>query len=528
MDQLNLKTSEKLIRDLHILNHYNNISTIEDFIHTYYKKNDYIAKMYIRNSEYGTYTYHYKIDEFCCEVANCNNKNNMYMSINPMKFIKGESGKWTIARDKKHVSKLNWLYVDLDTYKTDYTNNQIYMCLKDEYFGSSIPHPTMVIDSGRGMYLLWHIDEHILAYNRWLKVQKYFYNVLKDFGADGAVVTDTARVLRCIGSINPKSGRVVSVIESRAYKYTLYDIIQEYMPIEKSYRNNKKKIKNSSSQSKVSFLWYEVIKKRLNDLETLLINYRDYVGSGRENILFLYRYWQCYITGDPEEALHRTINLNAKIKFKLSKEELIRATKSAEKAFKDNCKYKYKTNSVIDFLNITVEEMKGLKSLVSDAIKIERKREKSKLKYKGNLYINGKIEKKEEVKSRQELIKSYIEEGKSVKEICKMLKISRATYYRDMKCIPQKTAQKNKAKTNELEMQDLNGFVNNPIKTERKKDKSKYKRNLYTNRKIEKKELSILKQIFNSINLLPTTSVSKILPCIIEYVVLISLWLLSG
>ena len=50
MDQLNLKTSEKLIRDLHILNHYNNISTIEDFIHTYYKKNDYIAKMYIRNS----------------------------------------------------------------------------------------------------------------------------------------------------------------------------------------------------------------------------------------------------------------------------------------------------------------------------------------------------------------------------------------------------------------------------------------------------------------------------------------------
>lgn len=410
----------------------NTISNFEDFIHTFYKNNEYLAKMYIRNSIHGTYTQFFQTNTFGHTATS--GMDNMYMSMNPIRFLKDENGKYQIKRDKAHVAALRWLYVDLDTYKTELNNTQILMCLQEEYFDHLMPHPSLIIDSGRGMYLLWHINENILAYNRWIRVQKYLQETLQDFGADGAVVSDSARVFRCIGSINPKSNRIVSIIDSRNYQYTLYEIMQEYM-----YDNispNTSNYQISKPAGSVPFNpYYKQLKARLEDLETLLLKHRDFEGSGRENILFLYRYWQCCITRNPEEALSRTKMLNQRLSWPLPKKELEKATRSAEKGFLNNCKYKYKSASVIQFLNISKDEMKDLKCFISSAQKSARKCEQAKSAYKRALYLKGEQEKRKKLQERLYKLSLCIQSGKSRKEICQYLHISNATYYRDMKIL---------------------------------------------------------------------------------------------
>lgn len=401
------------------------ISSLEEFIHAFYKKNDYVSKMYINNPEHGTYTYHYHVKDIHQEEDR-----NAYMTLNPIRFIKASDGKWNIARDKEHVAALKWLYADLDTYNTSLTNAQVLLCLQEEYFGKVIPHPTLIIDSGRGMYLLWLIDESKLAYNRWVRVQRFLHNTLKEFGSDGAVTSDSARVFRLIGSTNSKSGRKVTVLESNNYRYTLYSIMQEYMTLEE-----KKTVpaqKNHTSEKKlIPFqMYYSHIKNRLTDLETLLLRHRDFLGSGRENILFLYRYWQCCITGEPKEALRKTLLINKKLQYPLPEKELILATRSAEKGYLSGERYKYKTQTIVDFLNISCTEMRDMKCLVSGKVKAEAKRQKQRSNYAQKLKSKGEKTKKQKIRERVYEIERLIIAGDNVEQICKKLKISTATYYR--------------------------------------------------------------------------------------------------
>ena len=98
-----------------------------------------------------------------------------------------------------------------------------------------------------------------------------------------------------------------------------------------------------------------------------LCELREYDLKGhRELILFLYRYYLCYFTEDVEKALYDTLELNNMFRQPLSENELIRATKSAEKVYKDkNKEYKYKNETLINLLEITDEEQKEMKTIIS-------------------------------------------------------------------------------------------------------------------------------------------------------------------
>ncbi|MBP3544482.1 MAG: hypothetical protein J6J86_09665 [Lachnospiraceae bacterium] len=398
------------------------ISKAEDFIHEFYEKNDYITRMYISNPKIGTKYRHYKASEFCGGTYTENE--NVYMSMNPMRFIM-ENGNWTIKRDKEHVAALKWLYIDLDTYNTGLTNAQVLVCLQEEHFGQTIPHPTLVVDSGRGMYLLWRIEESVLAYNRWVKVQRYLHETLSYLGSDGAVVSDSARVLRCIGSVNSKNGKKVRVIDARNYKYTLYEIMTEY-----DVQQQPKKKFEAVTDNVIAYNGYHrQLKDRLNDLEKLLIKYRDFPGAGREKILFLYRYWNCCITGNAEAALKDTLKLNNRLNNPLSEKEVIRATRSAEKGC-HGAKYRFKSSTVVEFLNITPVEMQDMKCFSSAAVKAEKKRKRAKEDYKRKLYVKGEKTKKQKLADRVKAVRLFVMQGMSKEKICFKLNISPATYYR--------------------------------------------------------------------------------------------------
>lgn len=412
------------------------------FIKENYNDNERIAKMSINVPEngYRVSTYHYPAFELA--KASCH-ENNLYFALNPMKFIDKK-----IRRDKQHVSRLKFLYVDLDIYKSEwkeYTQTQILMQLEDDYFDTKIPAPSYVVNSGRGMYLLWRIDEHVNAQPRWEKVQTFLHNQLIEFGADRAVVTDTARVLRMPGSINSKSGTEVQIMESYnpKYTYTLYEIMMDYMQNDITCHKyiNKKPKREYKNNSKIVFINtpYSLYNARISDLEHLLIKYRDKEGGMRENILFLYRYYTLCICGNKKESLELTLALNSRLHNALSDEEVVKATASAEKYFdRDKC-FRISNNKLVEFLNIDSDEMKEMKSIITVDERKNRKVERDRKAYLKKLAEKGENTKDYKIKLRLKSTYELLELGKSQKEICDELNISKSTFYTDKKLMEQYT-----------------------------------------------------------------------------------------
>ena len=338
------------------------------------------------------------------------------------------------------LKELNALFIDLDTYKTDFTKEQILMNLNENCFGKNIPIPNLIIDSGRGLYLIWLIKKvPSMALPLWKAIEEYFYKILKEFGADRQAL-DATRILRIPGSFNSKTHTEVKIIDNYDYLYELREIQNEYMP-----ELSEKAPKRRGRPKKVSFIYRErsLYYTRLQDL-IKLCELREYHLKGhREFILFLYRYYLCYFTEDTEKSLNDTIELNNMFKQPLREQEVIRATKSAEKVYlSKNKDYKYKNETLINLLQISDDEQREMKTIISKEEYKRRDREyqkknydseKAKEKYKSKLKKKGKITKEEEISLRRVKIKDLLGKGLKQKGICTQLNISKDTYLRDRK-----------------------------------------------------------------------------------------------
>lgn len=408
------------------------------------------------------------------ELPKAAGNSDIYMSMNPLTRVNH-----SVRRDQEHIARLKWLYVDLDYYNTvykAYTKDQIMGLLELDYYDRIIPRPTYVVDSGRGLYLLWRIDENVKAYSRWIKMQMYLYNQLLDFGADRKIVTDSARVLRIPGSTNSKSGSCVTILEATDLKYSLTSLIRDYItgdqPSDKmisyaehisktlqiplpdmqnrdavklyistnkdaaymfhQHKVGQQKIKNK----KISYLRteYSLARARLNDLEQL-IRIRDYDRGYREHILFLCRYWQLCISDDYAGSLQHVIALNNTLHNPLSEKEVVQATKSAEKYYAAGKIFRCSNSYVIQTLNITPAEMQYLQVFISPEERKNRKKVRNQRAYLAYLKNTGKKTKKDQIRDRRIAIEKMIRKGYSVVKICETLHISRATLYSDLKII---------------------------------------------------------------------------------------------
>ncbi|MFR1784465.1 MAG: DNA-binding response regulator [Sarcina ventriculi] len=328
------------------------------------------------------------------------------------------------------IKELNFVYIDLDYYKTKYTKEQVIMNLESNYFNKIIPATNYIIDSGRGLALLWNINKvPSQALPLWKAIQEYLYHQLKEFGADRQAL-DATRVLRVPGSINSKSKTVVSIIDEYDYIYDLREIQKEFLP------ELKPKEKKKGRSKKINYIYRErsLYYARIQDI-TKLCELREYDLKGhREIILFLYRYYLCSFTEDVQKALEDVLELNSMFIAPLKENEVIRATRSAEKCYLDkNKEYKYKNDTLIELLEITEYEETKMSTIISKNEYKRRNNEYNKKKYQEKLKEEGKLSKKEEVKVRREKIKDLLAEGLSQKEIYSLLKISKRTCVNDVK-----------------------------------------------------------------------------------------------
>ena len=368
--------------------------------------------------ENGYSQWHYKYLEL--KETDLTGKN-IYITLNT--FFKP-------CRRLECIKELNFLYIDLDYYKTKYTKEQVIMNLEANYFNKIIPATNYILDSGRGLALLWNINKvPSKALPLWKAIQEYLYKQLKEFGADRQAL-DATRILRVPGSINSKSKTVVSIIDEYDYIYDLREIQKEFLPELKPKEKKKGRLKKINYIYRERSLYYA----RIQDI-TKLCELREYDLRGhREIILFLYRYYLCSFTEDVQKALEDVLELNSMFTYPLKENEVIRATRSAEKCYLDkNKEYKYKNETLIELLEITEYEETQMSTIISKAEYKRRNNEYNKNKYKEKLKTEGKLPKKAEISARREKIKDLLAEGLSQKEIYSLLKISKRTCVNDVK-----------------------------------------------------------------------------------------------
>ena len=385
-----------------------------------------ITKAKICDKEYKQWHYKYKdLIELKFD------EDNVYITLNTF---------YKTYRRIECIKELNALFIDLDIYKTGFTKEQILINLNENYFKQSMPIPNFIIDSGRGLYLIWLIKKvPSMALPLWKAVEEYFYKTLKEFGADRQAL-DATRILRVPGSFNSKTHTEVKIIDNYDYFYELREIQSEYMP-----ELSEKAPVRRGRPKKVKYIFRErsLYYARIMDI-IKLCELREYDLKGhRELILFLYRYYLCYFTEDVKKALYDTLELNSMFKQPLAEKEVTRATKSAETVFKkENKDYKYKNETLINLLEISDEEQREMITIIDDEEYKRRKRlrnkklynsEKAKEKYKDKLIKNGEITKEEKISLRREKIKDLLAKGLKQKEIYALLNISKRTCISDIK-----------------------------------------------------------------------------------------------
>ena len=333
------------------------------------------------------------------------------------------------CRRLEYIKELNCLFIDLDYYKTGKTRDQVLMDLEENYFNQSILIPNYVIDSGRGMYLIWVINSvPSMALPLWKAVQDYLYEQLKCLGADRQAL-DATRILRAPESTNSKSKTVVKILDEYSYVYDLREIQNEFLPELQPYEKKK------GRPSKINFIFRErsLYHGRIQDL-IKLCELREYDLKGhRELILFLYRYYLCSFTKDTQKALQDILELNKIFKQPLRENEVIRATRSAEKCYLNkNKQYKYKNDTLIELLGITEEEQIYMKIIISKDEYKRRDRKYQRKKYQEKLKVQGKLTEKEKIAERRKIILDLLIKGVKRKNIYTLLNISLKTYKRDI------------------------------------------------------------------------------------------------
>lgn len=357
------------------------------------------------------YQYHYKPEELAEHLSQWTGED-VYISQNT--FFKPQ-------RRIDNIRQLRTLYVDLDVYNLGLQPEWVLGKLEYEYFGQTIPDPNAVVFSGRGLVLVWNIAPvPYMAMPLWRAVENFLAQTLKEVGAD-TKATDPARIFRLPGTVNSKSDVVVTAQYRHSYRYDIHDLQYDYLP-ELAPAAPKRPKTGRKTKIVRMFNIYTLHFSRAKDIAKLVELRNGDVTNYRELICFLYRYFTCCFTSDPERAIEEVLDLNNEFSAPLPYKEVVRATKSAQRAWeaKSDAKaneaakllgypgagYNLKNSKIIEWLDISPEEQQEMLTIIGP----QEKRRRNTLAKRETRRVQG-------MKSRAE----YISEADQKKEDIKTL-----------------------------------------------------------------------------------------------------------
>lgn len=344
---------------------------------------------------------------------------NCYLSVNTF---------YRPLRQTRAARHLNAFFIDLDIYNSGVSRDDVFDAIDFYVKTERMLPPTMVLSSGRGMYLLIKIEDVPGAYKNvrvlYEAIQQYLHELFDDLGAD-ANAKDIARVLRVPGSKNTKANKNVEVLH---YNPDAIYTMSMWAPFVDVFEDQQKINKNIKKQSTKNITYlkniYTLHKARASDILTLCY-LRDYKVTGmRDTILYIYHYYMMQIHHDEQVAMYYTLNLNDLFTEPLTAKEVKSYVKSSERAYhehkKDRTKgYNFKNETLIDKLAITSSEMLQLQTIIDKQTKYERNNKRRTPRNEDGL-TSRQVEKQHMLDKVEELRG----QGYKQREIAEMLDIS--------------------------------------------------------------------------------------------------------
>lgn len=334
------------------------------------------------------------------------------------------------TRTNRDVLQLRTLYIDIDNIENiDNVIAEINILAEDKV----IPKPHKIVFSGRGLHIKWFIKDYAGTskknMNVWSRLQNYLIKTLKNsLGSIAEVdtkVKDPARVLRVEGTINSKNDKVVKCLVNNKHKlYDLYDLYNTYTPYKPQEATEQKKSKRGIKllKSKATLNY-----ARLKDLNKLL-ELRNYDLTGIRNgfLMFYTTYYILVNNSNYDDTLQEIKIIASRIKSKhcTSLSELKGFVRNGLKKVKEHREGKKvlpKSETIIEWLEITEDEQRELITLKSKEIKQENNNIQRRNKRRNE---EGLTTKQAELKELKERILKLKDKGLSNRAIAKELNCS--------------------------------------------------------------------------------------------------------
>jgi len=404
-----------------------------------------------------------------------------------------------VSGRKSRVKYSTCSFVDLDIYKSELLSGlsveDAARILLEIIEQRKIPTPSQIWSSGRGLYLFWQFDHPVysprnpIGRSNWAVVEdfnRYVVEKLKDCGADRQSI-DCTRVLRALGSRNPKNGKLVEILHD-ANLYWSPDILEKF--VERKQRKKAfqrpqnadtgfwrpwnclgwQKASKGNPRSSQHIRYVDYLRELIEDIKRLIvIRWNGRVPEGHRNTFCHIVSWALSRLPEVGDIINATrVRLSGLVDdgYLYSSEfEQHRRTQIARK--KSNTQYVYSREKLISILEVTDAEAKEMTYLLTDAVHRDKR-----LSYMRNRRI---------ALSPHKAKKPSAKETKPW-EICG---VSRATFYRrktfylglfrkktkelkEQEKLERRAVRQKNADVNLLAAQAFKGY--NPAKDENKSD----------------------------------------------------------
>ncbi|WP_417796541.1 helix-turn-helix domain-containing protein [Terasakiella pusilla] len=357
-------------------------------------------------------------------------------------------------------------YVDLDTYNIEKLSKMAAEDIAAEILAfcdaNKISPPSMIIDSGRGLYLkyVWSSLIPAQAAGRAIAVNRKLVEIFAAFGADPKCV-DMSRILRVVGSINTKTGRPCRVIwaELPLKTYSFDKFADEVLPYTyeqvKAFREKKAKMLSLAQAKGLRKVktgktdWAQFHWKVLSDLLTIKkLRYgAGYVKEGMRDLFgFLGAVQLAHALPNQCDLFHELriwVGQNGLLPEGYTQKQLLRACSTLMERVKEHRSgkmrtfngekvspiYTYSIRKMIELLEITQSEMKQLSVLINGMEKKQRNTKQRRRKRRAEgmvpraLYV-------QRASVKAVVARQLKESGFSVSDIAKHMEISRSAVYR--------------------------------------------------------------------------------------------------
>jgi hypothetical protein len=298
------------------------------------------------------------------------------------------------------LAQMGALYADLDFYKRPELSGMHPLGVLEDAMvtleGARMPMPTVAIATGRGLVLYWiHTPVPRAALPRWNACQRELWRVLQPFGAD-AGARDAARVLRLVGTRNSKAGAIVEAITPSWDVWTFEDLAVEILPldrgnladirIQRAARRPSKSYRTTPEGFTAGTLW----EARLGDLQALRrIRWFGELPPGQRDLwMFVAGVGMSWLA-HPQVLRRELFALSREVASWSDREAkarmqaifkrahmAARGTRVEWNGLDTDPRYRFRNETVIEWLEINPEEERQMALIISDDERRRRDRER--------------------------------------------------------------------------------------------------------------------------------------------------------